>query len=317
MSFRLLLSSLFLAALLSSCEKEIELKTQSNKCIVANALIAENEPIAIRIFNGVDYIGKKRSELLENANLTVYCNGELMEEINGINSDSSYRTSVVPKFGEIYSIKIDCQHYPTATASATVPNPIQIKVLQPDSVQMFVDIDGYKTYESSGEVVLSVTDTTDELRYYLLTVTGYVKYPGNPDTVKYRMTPVYNNLTAQPASLSDIMTHMFESADVEHVKDKEYILFSNQNWQGKSTTLRFGLYNFSEKDADIYVMAFDEEYYKYFISKELQRNEDEESLMFSEPVSIYSNVKNGLGLFAGYSMATTKLCSVRDTIYEY
>lgn len=317
MKYCILLSATFFAALLSSCEREIELATKTNKCIVANALIAENEPIEVKVFSGVDYIGRKRSQLLENANLSVYCDGELLEEINGMNSDSSYRTSVVPKNGETYSIKIDCQKYSTATASATVPNPIQVKVLHPDSVHVLVGSDGYTTYESSGEVVLSVTDTTDELRYYLLTVTGYVKYPGNPDTVKYRMTPVYNNLTAQPASLSDIMTHMFESADVEHVKDKEYILFSNQNWQGKSTTLRFGLYNFSEKDADIYVMAFDEEYYKYFISKELQRNEDEESLMFSEPVSIYSNVKNGLGLFAGYSMATTKLCSVRDTIYEH
>lgn len=317
MNYRFHLSVLFLIALLSSCEKEIELTTQSNKCIVANALIAENEPIAINIFGGVDYIGKKRSELLENANLTVFCNGELLEVINGINSDSSYRTSVVPKAGETYSIKIDCLHYPTATASAIVPNPIQIKVLQPDSVQVFVGIDGYTTYESSGEVVLSITDTTNELRYYLLTITGYLKFPSSPDTVKYQMTPVYNNLNAQPTSLSDIMTHLFESADVEHVKDKDYILFSNQNWQGETTTLRFGLDNFSEKDADIYVMTFDEEYYKYFISKELRKNEDEESLMFSEPVSIYSNVKNGLGLFAGYSMSTTKLCSVRDTIYEY
>jgi hypothetical protein len=38
--------------------------------------------------------------------------------------------------------------------------------------------------------------------------------------------------------------------------------------------------------------------------------------MFGEPVNIYSNVKNGLGLFAGYNLAATKLYSVCDTIYK-
>ena len=315
---RFLLSVPFLvAALLLSCEKEIELATKSNKCIVANALITENEPIEVFVYSAVDYVGRKSSRLLENATLAVYRNGELMEEICGMNTDSSYCTSVIPKTGETYSIKIECQQYRTVTAEATVPNPVQVKVLEPDSVTVFLYDDGYRTHESSGVVEVSIADTTNELRYYLLTITGYYHPFNNPSAIKTTvLVPEYNNATAPPTSMTDILNHLFESSDVQHVEEREYILFSNQHWRGGSTTLRFGLEHSSDIPSDIEVMSFDEEYYKYFISKELQKAGDEESLMFSEPVTLYSNVKNGLGLFAGYNMATAKLYSVCDTIYK-
>ena len=317
MKIRLLLSATFLAALLSSCEKEIELKTKSSKCIVANALITDNEPIEVSVYSGVDFVGRNSSQWLEDATLAVYRNGELLEEIIGMNTDSSYRTSVIPVVGETYTIKVDCQRYPSATATATVPNPLQVKVLQTDSVQMRIHDDGYKTYESAGEVELSITDTTNELRYYLLTIIGYHYFMKTPDDIKTTyLTPRYNNSTAQSTSMSDILTHLFESDDVKEIEEKNYILLSNQNWRGKSTTLRFGLCHCSEIPSDINVMSFDEEYYKYFISKELQQNSEEDDLMFGEPVNIYSNVKNGLGLFAGYNLATAKLYSVCDTIYK-
>lgn len=317
MKFRLLLSATFLAALLSSCEKEIELKTKSSKCIVANALITDNEPIEVSVYSGVDFVGRNSSQWLENATLAVYRDCELLEEINGMNTDSSYRTSVIPIVGETYTIKVDCQRFPSATATATVPNPLQVKVLQTDSVRMFVESDGYITYKSTGEVEISIADTTSELRYYLLTIIGYHYFMKNPDDIKTMLlTPKYNNATAQQTSMSDILRHLFESSDVKEIEEKDYILLSNQNWRGKSITLRFGLSHTSTIPSDINVMSFDEEYYKYFISKELQKSGEEDDLMFGEPVNIYSNVKNGLGLFAGYNFATTKLYSVCDTIYK-
>jgi len=317
MKCRVLLSVSFFIALFSSCEKEVELKTRSGKCIVANALITENEPIEVSVYSGVDYIGRKTSQWLENANLLVYCGDELLEEINGMNTDSSYCTSVMPVVGETYTIKIDCQRYPSATATATVPNPLQVKVLQTDSVRMFVESDGYKTYKSTGEVEISIADTTSELRYYLITITGYYYFMKNPGDVKTMLlTPKYNNATAEPTSMTDILTHLFESSDVKEIEEKDYILLSNKNWRENSITLRFGLDHISEIPSDINVMSFDEEYYKYFISKELQLSCEEDDLMFGEPVNIYSNVKNGLGLFAGYNLAATKLYSVCDTIYK-
>lgn len=317
MTFRLLLSGSLLMAVLMSCEKEIELATSSNKCIVANALITENEPIEVFVYTDVDYVGRKSSRLLENANLAVYCNGELLEEICGMNTDSSYCTSVIPKIGETYTIKVDCQQYRTVTADATVPNPIQVKVLQCDSVQVILYSDGYRTHNSSGEVEISVADTTNELRYYLLTITGYYRPYNNPGAIKTTtLVPEYNSAAVQPISMTDILNHLFESSDVQHVEEREYILFSNRRWRGGSTVLRFGLEHSSDMPSDIDVMSFDEDYYKYFITKELQMTSNEESLMFSEPVTLHSNVKNGLGLFAGYNMATAKLNSVCDTIFK-
>lgn len=105
MRYYLLLSVLFLVVSLSSCEKEIELTTNSNKCIVANALITENQPIEVKIFRGVDYVGDRRNAPINNANLFIYHNDSILEEISGTNDNGIYRTSVIPKVGENYSIK--------------------------------------------------------------------------------------------------------------------------------------------------------------------------------------------------------------------
>lgn len=317
MYFKQFSAFILLTVLLSSCEKEVEIaKKDSNKCIVANALITENQPIEVMVSRGIDYVGGRNSLAMNNANLFVYHNDTLLEEINGTNDGGFYYTSVVPKANETYTIKVDCQHYPTATATATIPNPVQIEVLQADSVHVYLD-DYYSDYESYSNVVVSITDTTSDLRYYLITATGYYCPNNNPDTIKtHSLTLICNNATAKTTSMTDILNHMFESSDVEHVQTKEYILLSNKDWHGSSATISFEVRHSSAIPPDINVMSFTEDYYKYFIAKEYLKNSDDEDFMFSEPVNVYSNVHNGLGLFAGYNMATTKLHSICDTVYE-
>ena len=316
MYFKQFSAFILLTVLLSSCEKEVEIaKKDSNKCIVANALITENQPIEVMIFRGVDYVGNINSMPMNNANLFIYHSDTLLEEINGSNDNGLYYTSVVPKTGEDYSIKIDCQHYPTATATTTIPNTVQIEVLQADSLHVILGY--YDEYESFGKVVLSIADTTRDLRYYLITETGYYRPINNPDTIKtHSLTLNYNNATAKATSMTDILNHMFESSDVEHVQTKEYILLSNKDWHGSSATISFEVHHSSAIPPDINVMSFTEDYYKYFVAKEYLKNSDDEDFMFSEPVNVHSNVHNGLGLFAGYNMATTKLHTVCDTVYE-
>lgn len=308
MRYYLLLSVLFLVVSLSSCEKEIELTTNSNKCIVANALITEKQPIEVKIFRGVDYVGKRSSMPMNNANLFIYHNDSLLEEVNGTNDNSIYRTSVIPKVGETYSIKIDCQHYPTATATATIPNTVQIKVLNVGNSSVMPNDDDY------GNVTLSITDNTQDVHYYMLTLLGYRDLYDNDSLITYSLTPIYNNFITPSTSMSDIINHMFESSDVVQIEEKDYILFTNKNWQTNTTTITFGLsYSFSYP-ALLTIMSFNEDYYKYFIAKEYLNTTGEDDFMFNEPINIHSNVNNGLGLFVGYNTTTIKLYSFCDTV---
>lgn len=304
----LLLSVLFLVVSLSSCEKEIELTTNSNKCIVANALITENQPIEVKVFRGVDYVGDRRNAPINNANLFIYHNDSILEEISGTNDNGIYRTSVIPKVGENYSIKVDCQHYPTATATATIPNSVQVKVLNVGNSSVMPNDDDY------GNVTLSITDNTQDVHYYMLTLLGYRDLYDNDSLITYSLTPIYNNLVTPSTSMSDIINHMFESSDVVQIEEKDYILLTNKNWQTNTTIITFGLsYSFSHP-ALLTIMSFNEDYYKYFIAKEYLNTTGEDDFMFNEPINIHSNVNNGLGLFVGYNTTTIKLYSFCDTV---
>lgn len=164
-----------------------------------------------------------------------------------------------------------------------------------------------------GNVTLSITDNTQDVHYYMLTLLGYHDLY-NDSLITYSLTPIYNNLVTPSTSMSDIINHMFESSDVVQIEEKDYILLTNKNWQTNTTTITFGLsYSFSHP-ALLTIMSFNEDYYKYFIAKEYLNTTGEDDFMFNEPINIHSNVNNGLGLFVGYNTTTIKLYSFCDTV---
>lgn len=58
---------------------------------------------------------------------------------------------------------------------------------------------------------------------------------------------------------------------------------------------------------NIYLMDVDVNYDKYLKSTIKQDLNNSESLLFNEPVQIYSNIENGLGIFGSAAITSFKL----------
>jgi len=62
-------------------------------------------------------------------------------------------------------------------------------------------------------------------------------------------------------------------------------------------------FNDNIEDRSVYYIRFytvSKEFYQYYISLSKHLNAQDE--FFMEPVQVYSNIKNGFGIFAGYSI---------------
>jgi hypothetical protein len=65
----------------------------------------------------------------------------------------------------------------------------------------------------------------------------------------------------------------------------------------------------------VYLKSLEEDYYQYEKSKHLYYENGDGDDPFTEPVLIYSNVENGLGVFGGFSSDTTSFNYFID--YQY
>ncbi|PLX15832.1 MAG: hypothetical protein C0597_08440 [Marinilabiliales bacterium] len=85
-------------------------------------------------------------------------------------------------------------------------------------------------------------------------------------------------------------------------------LINDEKFNGQTKTYSLNLWSSEVYPDDFHkyfvieLMHVSEEYYKYYsaISKQLSSQND----VFSEPAQLYSNVENGIGIFAGATIAT-------------
>ena len=88
-----------------------------------------------------------------------------------------------------------------------------------------------------------------------------------------------------------------------------YAIISDKIINGQSRTLLFDLeyYNFMEEvnTVDIYVNSISKEMYLYYL--QLGKYSQSGSSFMAEPVMVYSNITNGLGIFGGYSISKSSI----------
>jgi hypothetical protein len=92
---------------------------------------------------------------------------------------------------------------------------------------------------------------------------------------------------------------IFHSATTDTIFQSMYgdnFLFDDKEKDGLQFYSNLSSYFYYNSIYDIYVLNIDEEYYKYQYS----RNHYTSSDPFSEPSTIYTNIKGGLGIFAAY-----------------
>lgn len=104
-----------------SCVKEIEMKKQYiEKRLVLNGLICPDSLIAVKVSKTTSILDNY-IEYIDNANVKLFCNDTLLENLTYSSKGRYASKTVYPTENNYYTVEVELEGYPTIRATDTVP----------------------------------------------------------------------------------------------------------------------------------------------------------------------------------------------------
>ena len=200
-----------------------------------------------------------------------------------------YKGKTKPLPGQSYTVQVAVKAEPILQAFSKVPTHVPITTVE-------IDSSGVVDNEPI-EMNINFKDPAGEKNYYTIKIIEDAFYIANKDTVWYTREI------------------FFEIVDQSLSNDERGLekLVNDNLFNGKDYTFHVKLYNrrysfgsqIFQQHARVVLLSVSEEYYKYFTTKSLQDYTNGDP--FAQPVQVFTNIENGLGIFAGYSTSVIEL----------
>lgn len=316
----------------NACIKEIDFDEGIlDSKLVVNGFVCPDSTIKVQLAISKPIPGvKKRTEWIDNATIKLFVDGVFTEELQNFeltyendyydyydyyrkeNPTSEYRsTQTIAQTGKTYKIEVEHPDFDKAWAETTIPEAIAI-----DSFYSEIrEITEYNYTEERQIFHIKFTDPENVNNYYRLNYTSKIGHLDNyywdeekqeythSDSITIVRINTNNYInTDDPILVGKDDADDFLSMDA----DNRYNLFTDDLIDGQSYELSFDKYYYDmeiEKGEfisnKIQLMSLSKEAFLYIKSSFEHSWNDGEFL--TEPVQVYSNINNGIGIFAGYS----------------
>lgn len=281
---------LVLSCIAVSCEEDYLLvRDEFKPSIVVNSIFTINQPWLINVslskdvFDAIDTF-----ETVKNANVFIVenSNGRIIS-LAHIGNGQYFSDKYTPLVDKSYTLHVEVEGYDVVTAISKSPKHAEVT----DIVREVVEISGREAQKVSFQIL------DNDLNYYIW---GLLSNDNkNSFDTTYKSSPV--NLVKSLQSNTDIAS--IYKNNLEGVGDAE------ANEGGAFSTIDtegIGADGVSETDSTslikyLRILTASKELYEYYKSVERFRTSGNHNTSFSTSPRIYSNVENGLGLFAGYA----------------
>lgn len=280
------LNILILAAVCLSCQTvvEIDVPHEENQLVV-NSFFHPDSTFGISLKQSQFVLERGDFKIVTGAT-AILMDGE-GNEIGQLNDQGSgiYTSDIKPQPGKSYRIKVSKKPFTTVTATGSVPE---------DTARITkVDVEQRKRGVS---ISIWLDDSAGEDYYELYGISKSVVYTPE-DTIRSE----------------DLMSFHSDDQTFEHFdgNSQRYLFFDDVLFDGHET--RFNLDSAfggvgcvddvntdcqEKQKTTLYLRKVSKTYYQYKETKELQ--DQLGGNPFAEPVPVYENIENGLGIFAGF-----------------
>jgi hypothetical protein len=306
--------SLFLVCV--SCTKKIDVKIPEftpTLTIHSRSVVGETLTATIGSSKGITKYNYKDSLLVKNAQVIVYTNGIATDTMAYDDITEMYWSRTLVSLNNNYKIVAKLPSYPDAEASMDVPVFIKISNIARNKMIRFD-----KNHNPEDELVISFNDPGGSSDYYMLDLLQSYKI--------YHMAhgsqEIYFGGGCIRSADPSIETSISVDIDMGRGGEDHTCLPSS------GLLIKDQLFNGTRKDLRIYVPSYDlepypdvqtgdtfysmirvshisEAEYRYRRSRETYENVGDNP--FAEPVNVYSNIKNGYGIFTLSSYDTLTL----------
>ena len=196
--------------------------------------------------------------------------------------------------GRPYRVEVMHKDYTTVAASSTIPRAARAHIL-PSRGNSNLSLDG----EDFKEITFDIVDNGQENYYALELLVKEGKKAPRKKVIFYATEKIF----AQNLSNSDD-----HSGQGVYYLPNNGVYFTNQKFLGK--TRKFSIYADAKmlaqsEEVQLRILSLSNQFYQFATTWQKQRYNVGDP--FAQPVTVYSNIQNGLGVFAGYTVTTLQL----------
>ena len=285
-----------LLLIFNSCETIVDVDLPEIKPqIVVNGICNPAIPWELNISSSKDILDDKNIEAIKDAKIEILENGTPVGIFQHI-QDGTYKVlGKKPKPNVTYHLKVSAKGFETVTSTCVIPQQVPISSVTVDTVN---STDPEEFEISKINVTLTFSDPPNEDNYYSIIVLQSSVH----DTLNVNPIWFYSNdliIDVKETNLLGDENQRFSGSEAffndELINGKEYNL-----------NLNFSFFNYdNSQEFTIVLNTLNYDYYKYLETLKAQRKTNDNP--FAEPVIVYNNIKNGLGIFAGYSTSKFKI----------
>lgn len=320
------LSAVFL---LFSCTNEIEFSgEQQQPMLVLNSFLTPDSVVKVQLTRSKFFLeDDTKFEVIANADVKLFVNGSFVEKLNHT-SNGYYSGSYYPKENDIVkfvalapqlaevnaSIVIAPKQLITGVDSSSVTlgaNPIVEYKYEGPNYNPIYDTIGY-SYNKGLDLRIRFKDQLGTKNYYRLVLKSKLYYSNGeimegPVGASFDDLVFGNNNTdilgesSSYYSFNEFSDQLFDGKTYE-LKTRIFYSFSKLNESTSSTTSpQVGINTPIKRELVVELQSISESYYHYL--KSVTANEGAD-MFFSEPVQIYSNINNGIGILGSYTLSS-------------
>lgn len=272
------------------CETIIKVDLpEHDPLLVINAVIQPGSFWNVNVTRSIGILETGPPANVPDATVEIWQDNQLLVNL-AYAGDGDYRSSAnLPQAGIDYTLRVSAPGFDAIRADTRIP--------------MVTPIDSAITSGSistgTGDIDLAIyfTDRANEDNFYSLRIIDS-NLPGPPGSE-------YLFFTSKEPALQG--SNQFFGIDEENTFEGIEALFDDVLLDGKHNRLDITYFDWSQfgQSAEVQLLTITEAQYRYALAADLQTETDDNP--FAEPVLIFSNIDNGLGIFTGFSISQRRL----------
>jgi len=284
-----MLSVILIAVLfIFSCAKKEDIVDfpVKDKTLVLNCYFAPDSTWIFYISKSLSVIDNAELSYVTNAKLVLKEEGVVKATITNANFGEYYTyDGLNPQVGKKYEVEVSHPDYPTISASDILPSPVKLDVVKSRIIDSNLYYDSWLNKyvgEINANLTIAVNDPKGEENYYRF----YMFYLDTFDGQIYR-TELYAYETNNP-----VVENTYNSG----------LLFTDYLFDGTKYEISFKIQDYGYYTGKPYFFVLESmSRATYLYEKSHFMYLDMSGNPLSEPVQVFNNIKNGYGIFGGFS----------------
>ena len=296
----------FFAILFFSCQKELEIKLPDfEQKTVVNCLFSTDTNFVLNLSHSISSNDSVKVDI-ENAKCYLFSENVLIDSLSYI-SDGFYKSNIKPEQGKYYELKVISTDFDEVSSNSYIPATPQILDIEQQDFAVPPPVYSSDVSDNLPLNKLSITffDDANVDNYYELKILIKRFWDNNHGIEKQRALYLYSyDDVIRNEDILDYNPHLFVFNDsLFNGQTKTIDFLYKQSWIGFGSGQGVVSYYYGRYRLYYKFRSISKEMYNYRKSliKHVYNQPTTGFEAFGDPVSMYSNIKNGLGVFAGYT----------------